>query len=121
MKLLALIMTAFVALSHYGFMVLQMFFWDHPKGRKIFDMTEEFSAMSAPLAANQGLYNGILATGLIWGLLSKRTDVKIFFLACIVVAGIFGGFTAKTSIFYTQALPGAITLILVWVTSNKSA
>ena len=121
MKLLANIMTAFVALSHYGFMVLEMFFWDHPKGRKIFDMTEEFSAMSAPLAANQGLYNGFLATGLIWGLISKQTNIKIFFLSCIVVAGIFGGFTAKTSIFYTQALPAFIALILVWLVSKKSA
>ena len=121
MKPLAIIMTAFVAISHYGFMALEMFFWDHPTGRKIFSMTEEFSAQSAPLAANQGLYNGFLATGLIWGLLSKRTDIKIFFLSCVVVAGIFGGFTAKTSIFYMQALPAAIALILVWVTSKKSA
>lgn len=120
MKTLAIIMTTFVAISHYGFMVLEMFFWDHPKGRKIFSMTEEFSAMSAPLAANQGLYNGFLAAGLIWGLLSKRKDIKIFFLSCVIVAGIFGGFTAKTSIFYTQALPAVIALLLVWVSAKKS-
>ena len=121
MKLLALILTAFVALSHMVFLVLEMFLWDHPTGRKIFDMTEEYSSASASLAANQGLYNGFLAAGLIWGLVSKRTDLKVFFLACIVIAGVFGGFTAKTSIFYTQALPGFIALVLVWLASRKSA
>ncbi len=121
MKFLASIMTAFVALSHLGFLVLEMFLWNTPTGRKIFDTTEAFSTASAPLAANQGLYNGFLAVGLIWGLLSKRTDIKIFFLCCVVVAGIFGGFTASTSIFYMQALPAAIALILVWLSVKKSA
>lgn len=120
MKILAVIMTAFVALSHFGFMVLEMFFWDHPKGREIFGLTEEFSAMSAPLAANQGLYNGFLAAGLVWGLMSKRTDIKVFFLSCVIVAGIFGGMTAKASIIYTQALPAAIALLLVWLVAKKS-
>ncbi len=121
MKFFALIMTAYVVISHYGFMVLEMFLWDHPKGRKIFDLTEKFSAESATLAANQGFYNGLLATGLLWGLVSKRYDVKIAFLMCALAAGIFGGFTAKTSIFYIQALPAAITLILVWQANRKSS
>jgi putative membrane protein len=113
-------MVTFVAISHYGFMVLEMFFWNHPTGRKIFSMIEEFSAMSAPLAANQGLYNGFLATGLIWGLLSKQTNIKIFFLCCVVIAGIFGSITAKSSILYTQAFPAVIALALVWIVSRKS-
>ena len=121
MKILAIIMTAFVAVSHYGFMALEMFFWNHPMGQKIFDLTPEFAEASAPLAANQGLYNGFLATGLIWGLFSKQTNVKVFFLGCIVVAGIYGGFTAKASIFYIQALPAFIAMILVWLARPKSA
>ncbi len=121
MKHLANIMTGFVALSHIGFMVLEIFFWNHPKGQKIFDMTPEFAEMSAPLAANQGLYNGFLAAGLIWGLLSKRTDLKIFFLSCVIIAGVFGSITAKSSILYTQALPAVIALGLVWLVSKKSS
>ena len=120
MKFLAYVMTAFVALTHYGFMVLEMFFWNHPYGQKTFDMTEEYAAASASLAANQGLYNGFLATGLVWGLLSKRTDVKLFFLGCVVVAGVFGGATAMTSIYFTQALPAAIALLLVWFSRTRS-
>lgn len=117
MKLLANILTGLVALSHIGFMILEMFFWDHPVGRKIFSMTPEVSASSAALARNQGLYNGFLAAGLIWGLFSGRHDVLVFFLGCVVVAGIFGAFTAKFSILFTQALPGLIALILVFISS----
>lgn len=120
MKVLAIIMSAFVAVSHYGFMALEMFFWNHPMGQKIFDLTPKFAEASAPLAANQGLYNGFLATGLVWGLLSKQNNVKVFFLGCVVVAGIYGGFTAKTSIFYIQALPALIAMVLVWLASRKS-
>jgi len=120
MKILALIMTAFVAVSHYGFMVLEMFFWNHPVGQKIFGLTPEFAEASAPLAANQGLYNGFLATGLVWGLLSGRINVKFFFLGCVAIAGIYGGFTAKTSIFYIQALPAFIAMILVWLVRPKA-
>ncbi|MBL4853668.1 MAG: DUF1304 domain-containing protein [Robiginitomaculum sp.] len=119
MKLLAYIFTAFVALSHIGFLVLEMFFWKTPTGQKIFDLTPEFAEQSAVLAANQGLYNGFLAAGLIWGLMSKRTDLKIFFLGCVVVAGIFGGLTASTSILYIQAAPAIIALTLVWFTRQK--
>jgi putative membrane protein len=99
--------------SHVGFLVLEMFFWDHPVGRRIFGMTPEISASSATLAANQGLYNGFLAAGLIWGLWAGRRDVKIFFLICVVVAGVFGGMTAKPSIIFTQALPALIALVMV--------
>jgi putative membrane protein len=113
MTLLANLLVALVALAHAGFLVLEMFFWDHPVGRKIFSMTPEVSAASAVLARNQGLYNGFLVAGLLWGLVSGRRDVKIFFLGCVVLAGVFGGLTAKTSILFTQALPGLLALICV--------
>ncbi len=113
MRAIAAVFTGFVALSHVGIMVLEMFYWDHPVGRKIFEMTPEVSAASAVLAKNQGLYNGFLAAGLVWGLSADRRDVKVFFLGCVVVAGVFGGLTAKTSILLTQALPALIALALV--------
>ena len=119
MKLIANALTGLVALSHFGFLVLEMFFWDHPVGRRIFGMTPEVSASSATLAANQGLYNGFLAAGLVWGLWSGRRELKLFFLGCVVVAGIFGGATAKTSILFTQALPAAIALGLVLVSNRR--
>jgi putative membrane protein len=113
MRTLANLLTALVALSHIGILVLEMFFWDHPVGRRIFDMTPELSASTAVLAANQGLYNGFLAAGLLWGLWSDRRDLKLFFLACVVVAGVFGGLTAKPSILFTQALPAVLALVAV--------
>ncbi len=119
MKTIANILTALVALIHFGILVLEMFFWNHPVGQKIFGMSPEVAASSATLAANQGLYNGFLAVGLIWGLISDRRDVKIFFLACIVVAGIFGGLTAKTSIIFTQALPALLALVCVLLSSKS--
>jgi len=93
MRLLANVLTFIVAVSHIGILVLEMFFWSHPVGQKIFSMTEEAAKSSEILAMNQGLYNGFLAAGLFWGLLVKRPDIKIFFLCCIVIAGIFAGLT----------------------------
>lgn len=119
MRLLSNLMVALVALAHTGFLVLEMFFWDHPVGQKIFAMTPEVSASSATLAANQGLYNGFLAAGLVWGLVANRIDVKVFFLTCIVVAGVFGALTAKTTILFTQAMPAAIALFLVLMLRQK--
>ena len=100
--------------------MLEMFFWDHPVGQRIFAMTPEVSASSAALAANQGLYNGFLAAGLVWGLLCDRREIKIFFLSCIIVAGIFGAVTAKATILFTQAMPAAIALILVLIIRQQS-
>lgn len=120
MKLLAKALTALVAVLHLGFLTLEMFFWDHPLGRQIFSMTPEVSASSAVLAKNQGLYNGFLAAGLIWGIWKERRDVKVFFLVCVVIAGVFGALTAKTSILFTQALPGLIALVCVLATSAES-
>jgi putative membrane protein len=114
MSILTNFVIVLIALLHLGFLALEMFFWDHPVGRKTFKMTPEVSASSKALAANQGLYNGFLAAGLIWGVLSGETPVKLFFLACVLIAGVYGGLTAKRSILYMQALPGLIGLILVY-------
>lgn len=119
MKLIGNILTALAAALHLGFLVLEMFFWNHPVGQKMFNMTPEVSASSAVLAMNQGLYNGLLAAGLIWGLWSEKRDVKLFFLGCIVVAGIFGGITAKPTIFFVQALPALLAFLFVWMGSSR--
>ncbi len=116
MKIAATVLTAFVAIEHIGILVLEMFFWNHPVGQRIFGMTPEIAEASEVLARNQGLYNGFLAAGLIWGLAAGRREVKVFFLICVVAAGLFGGLTAKTSILFTQGLPALIALILVLLT-----
>lgn len=84
-------------------------------------MTPEIAESSTVLAMNQGLYNGFLAAGLFWGLMAKRSDVKLFFLGCVIVAGVFGGLTAKTSILFTQGLPALIAFCLVFSESRKTA
>ena len=117
MILVANIVIAVIAILHVGFLVLEMFLWNHPFGRKTFKMTPKYSQASATLAANQGLYNGFLAAGLIWGLISGEFSVKLFFLACVLIAGIFGGLTAKRSILYIQALPALIGLIMLYLSS----
>jgi putative membrane protein len=117
----AKILTGFVALEHIGFLVLEMFFWTKPFGLETFDLTAEFAAQSASLAANQGLYNGFLAAGLIWGLLRKSdgVSIQVFFLGCVVIAGVFGALTAKMSILYVQAAPALLALILVALANRK--
>ena len=104
-----------VALLHLYFLALEMFFWDKPLGRRVFGLTPEFAKESKALAANQGLYNGFLAAGLVWGLSlgSAGNAVKIFFLGCVIVAGIFGALTASRKILWVQALPGAVALGLL--------
>ena len=120
MKLLATILVLFVAVSHVGIMILEMFFWDHPVGREVFSMTAEQSANSAILALNQGLYNGFLAAGLFWGLVANRHDVKLFFLGCVIVAGVFGAVTAKGTILFTQAMPAMLALVVLLVANRKA-
>lgn len=111
---LAAVMVALIALLHLYFMVLEMFFWDKPLGMRAFGLKPEFAKASKTLAANQGLYNGFIAAGLIWGLSlgSDGYPIKIFFLICVVVAGVFGALTASRKIFFIQALPAVIALIL---------
>jgi putative membrane protein len=113
MKTAALVLVGFVAFQHVLFLVLEMFLWKTPLGRKIFKTTEQVANDSAPLAMNQGLYNGFLAAGLAWGLHDGRVDVMTFFLACVIVAGVFGGLTAKASIVLVQGVPAAIALGLL--------
>ena len=106
---------AIVALLHVLFLVLEMFLWTRPTGRRIFGLSRELAEQTKGLAANQGLYNGFLAAGLIWGLCAGPVDgfaPRLFFTVCVVVAGLVGAVTAKRSILYVQALPGAIALAL---------
>jgi len=112
---LANVFVAFVAFLHVGFLVLEMFLWTKPTGRRIFGLTRELAEASKALAMNQGLYNGFLAAGLVWGIVAGSFDVKVFFLACVIIAGIFGALTAKRSILFVQGLPAAIALALVLV------
>jgi len=104
-----------VALLHVYFLVLEMFLWDKPFGLRTFGLTPEFASASTALAANQGLYNGFLAAGLFWGVSLGATGnaIRIFFLGCVVVAGLFGALTASRKILWAQACPGAIALALV--------
>ena len=106
---------ALVALLHLYFLVLEMFFWDKPLGLRIFGLTPEFAKASRTLAANQGLYNGFLAAGLVWGLFLETAggSIKVFFLGCVVVAGVFGAMTVNRRILWIQALPGIIAIFLV--------
>jgi putative membrane protein len=110
------IAVALVALLHLWFLALEMFFWTRPLGLRTFGLTPDFAAASKSLAANQGLYNGFLAAGLAWGLVlgSAGNPVKIFFLGCVIVAGVFGALTASRKILWVQALPGAAALALVF-------
>ncbi len=112
------IVIAVVALLHVYFLVLEMFLWDKPYGRRTFGHTAEAAAASKVLAANQGLYNGFLAAGLLWGLWlgSAGGPVKVFFLACVIVAGAFGAATVSRKIFFVQALPAIVALALVLAT-----
>lgn len=120
MQLIANIAVAFVALLHVLFLILEMFLWTKPTGRRIFGLSAEMAKSTAALAANQGLYNGFLAAGLIWGIILGVAGfhIKIFFLGCVIVAGLFGGFTVKKSILWIQALPGACALVLVLLANN---
>lgn len=115
---LALVLTALVAALHLYFLVLEMFLWDKPMGRKVFGLTKEFATASKALAANQGLYNGFLVAGLAWGLLLGPVagrPIMFFFLGCVVVAGVFGAATVSKRIFFVQALPALIAGALLWL------
>lgn len=113
MEIVANVVIFVIAILHFWFLVLEMFLWNKPLGLRTFGMTQEVANASATLAANQGLYNGFLSAGLIWGLWTNTLAVKAFFLICVLVAGLFGGLTAKRSILYVQAVPGALGLLLV--------
>jgi putative membrane protein len=112
------VVVALIALLHVYILVLEMFLWEKPAGLRAFGQTREAAAASKVLAANQGLYNGFLAAGLFWGLSlgSGGTGVKLFFLACILVAGLYGAATASRKILFVQAVPALIGLVLVLMT-----
>lgn len=118
MASLAVGAVSLVALLHLYFLVLEMFLWQTPFGMKTFGTTPEVAASSAVLAANQGLYNGFLAAGLLWALASygvgRGRPILTFFLLCVTVAGIYGAATASPRIFFVQALPAMVALALVW-------
>lgn len=115
--MIANVLTGLVALIHVYIVVLEMFLWDKPQGMKAFGTTPEFAAASKVLAANQGLYNGFLAAGLIWGIwLGEGGDpIKIFFLLCVAAAGLYGAATASRKILFVQTIPAAIALAAVWL------
>ena len=115
MHLAATLAVGFVALLHLYFLVLEMFLWTTPYGRRVFQLTPEKAAATRSLAANQGLYNGFLAAGLGWGLLAGAEGyaIKLFFLGCVIIAGVFGAATVGRKILFVQALPAAIALALV--------
>jgi putative membrane protein len=119
MKILTNIFVAFIALEHLFFMTLEMFFWNKPLGLKIFRTDQDFADKSKILAANQGLYNGLLSTGLIWSLFSSSPEqalaLKIYFLLCVLLAGIYGAYTVGKSILFLQALPAFMALIILWI------
>jgi putative membrane protein len=106
------IVIGLVGAIHLYFMYMEMFLWEKPKIRKLFGFTPEFASQTRKLAMNQGLYNGFLAAGLFWSLFCA-SDVKLFFLCCVIVAGIFGAVTASSKILWVQAAPGLIGFILV--------
>lgn len=105
MSILAGALIGLVAVLHLYFLVLEMFLWTTPTGRKAFGLDAEFAESSKTLAANQGLYNGFLVAGLGWGLVSGEQDVRLFFLGCVVVAGVYGAATVSPKILYVQAVP----------------
>lgn len=115
MPLIANMVVGLVALLHVYFLVLEMFLWDKPPGLRAFGQTIQAAKASKVLAANQGLYNGFLAAGLVWGLIlgESGTGVKVFFLSCVLIAGLYGGVTANRKIILVQAVPAAVGLALV--------
>ena len=117
MGIAASVAVGLVAVLHLYFLVLEMFFWKKPLGRRVFGLTRELAEATASLAANQGLYNGFLAAGLVWGLILGPAGfaVRVFFLACVIVAGVFGAFTVNRRILWVQAVPGILALVLTWL------
>ena len=117
--MIANIFVGLVALLHLCFLILEMFYWTKPKGLKIFGQTLENAKISAKLAANQGLYNGFLSAGLVWGLFESTPEfarsIKTFFLACAIVAGLYGAYSVNRKILFVQSIPALLALVLVYL------
>jgi putative membrane protein len=116
MKIAAHLAVGVVAAIHVYILVLEMFLWQTDRARAAFGTTREFAEASAPLAANQGLYNGFLAAGLAYGLIADSQAFQIFFLCCVIVAGVYGTVTATRRILFVQVIPGAVALLLIVLT-----
>ena len=118
MVLLINLLVAIIALEHLWFLFIEMFLWTKPLGRKIFKLDPDFAQKSASLAANQGLYNGFLSAGLLWSLCTSSEEfalsLKVFFLSCVLVAGLYGAYSVGKTILWVQALPAALTLALIY-------
>jgi len=119
MAILSTFLVAIVALEHFYFLYLEMFLWTKPKGLKTFGMRLEEAEQTKLLAANQGLYNGFLGAGLTWGLLHPGStigfQIQLFFLVCVIVAAVYGGFTVKRSILYIQGIPAVLALFTIFL------
>ncbi len=115
MTTLTTILIVFVAFEHFYFLILEMFLWTKPKGIKTFGLkSKEFAEETKVLAANQGLYNGFLSAGLVWSLILENLDISMFFLSCVIVAGIYGAYsTKKIRLFYIQSIPAIFALLLI--------
>lgn len=117
--MIAWVLVAAIAALHVYILVMEMFLWEHPRTRKAFGTTAEFSRQTKVLAANQGLYNGFLAAGLIWalalGAAGEGRSVALFFLTCVLVAGVYGAATASRRILFVQAVPAALAIAAVWL------
>ena len=113
--MIGIILVVLVAILHVYFLVLEMFLWDKPYGMATFGHSEDFARQSKPLAMNQGLYNGFLTAGLLWGLSLGEAgkSIVLFFLGCVIVAGVFGGLTVSRRIFFIQAVPALVAVVLV--------
>ena len=117
MDMLLNVLIIVIALLHFLFLWLEMFLWTKPSGRKIFRMDLNYAESSKKLAANQGLYNGFLAAGLVWAAYSGQFSVQFFFLSCVFIAGVFGALTVSRVIFWVQALPAIVALMLLTFTA----
>jgi putative membrane protein len=118
MGLTTLILVGLVMVEHVYIMVMEMFLWTTPRVRKTFGTSEAFAAESAPLAANQGLYNGFLAAGLLWGLITGQRDVMTFFLICVMLAALYGGATVSPRITLVQGLPALLATLALWLSTG---
>jgi len=116
MTILQIFFIALVAFLHVYFLILEMFFWTKQKGLKTFGLKKEYAEQSKVLAANQGLYNGFLAAGLIWSIILKNHEIATFFLCCVIIAGVYGAYsTKKIRLFYIQSIPALFSLILIYI------
>lgn len=113
MEILYRVLVLLCAFLHLCFMFMEMFLWNTPTGHKIFRMAPAMADATRTLAFNQGLYNGFLAAGLLWGFFAQEYDIHLFFLICIIIAGLVGGYTATPTIYFVQALPAALALIVL--------